>query len=424
MIVYKFGGASIKDADSIKNVCEIISGEKQNITVVVSAIGKTTNLLEAMVEDYYMGNRNMLNSKIQKLKNAHTHIVEILFTVNVSDVLNEIDDIINRLILIVSDKVSQSYDFYYDQIVSMGELLSSCILSYYLSSNNCENKLLDIRDCFVSDSNYKEANINWTKSQELTNNFFKKNTNSLVVTQGFIASDEHGDTTSLGREGSDYSASILAYFLNANKICIWKDVLGVLNADPDYFSSTTKLDIIPYQEAIELSYYGANVIHPKTIKPLQAKGIPLFVKSFLDPLSEGTIIKSADKPEPQLPNYIVKKGQVLVNIKPLGFSDICEKDMINIFSLVKKNKIKLNFTQNTALSFAFCVDTGNRNFIKLLNELKYSYDLSINRHLELITIRHYNYSSLLEINEKYDILIEQKNINTAIYLVQSNKLNQ
>jgi len=289
-----------------------------------------------------------------------------------------------------------------------------------LNQTGQTNEWVDIRTCLDSDDNYVDANINWESSKEKANAKFVENPTALYITQGFIASDDKGNTTSLGREGSDYTAAILAHLLGADKMIIWKDVLGILNADPDYFDTTTKLDLIPYHEAIELSYYGARVIHPKTIKPLQAKQIPLWVKSFIDPSQKGTLITKGEQPQPLLPNYIVKKKQVMVSLKPLNFSFIGEKDLVFIFSLVTKFRIKLNFTQNTAVSFAFCANSSARNIEDLIAELEKKYEVDVSNDLELITVRHYNPITIEEIQLKHHILVEQKNTNTAIYLTVAN----
>jgi aspartate kinase len=419
MIIYKFGGASVKDAAAIKNICQIIGKAKRPLTVVISAIGTTTNLLEELADAYFSGNDKALGF-FDQLKKNHTSVIEDLFEEVPAQVNSEINALFIELKTKISKLSSDQFNFEYDQVIGFGELLSTTIVSAYLNHIGQQNKWIDVRTCLDSDDNYVDANILWESSKEKANAVFTDYPTALYITQGFIARDPNGYTTSLGREGSDYTAAILAHLLNADKMIIWKDVLGILNADPDYFDVTTKLDLIPYQEAIELSYYGARVIHPKTIKPLQAKKIPLWVKSFIDPSQKGTLITKGDQPQPLLPNYIVKKRQLLVTLKPLNFSFIAEKDLVFIFTLVTKYRIKLNFTQNTAVSFAFCANSSARNMQDLVTELEEKYELELSDDLELITVRHYTPATIEEIQNKHHVLVEQKNSNTAIYLTVAN----
>ncbi|MFA9372200.1 MAG: aspartate kinase [Labilibaculum antarcticum] len=419
MIIYKFGGASVKDAAAIKNICQIIGKAKRPLAVVISAIGTTTNLLEELVDAYFSGNDKALEL-FDLLKKNHTSLIADLFEEVPAQVNSEVNALFIELKTKISNPSSDQFNFEYDQVIGFGELLSTTIVSAYLNYNEQRNKWIDARTCLDSDDNYVDANILWDSSKEKANAVFRDNPAALYITQGFIARDPQGFTTSLGREGSDYTAAILAHLLGAKKMIIWKDVLGILNADPDYFDVTTKLDLIPYHEAIELSYYGARVIHPKTIKPLQAKKIPLWVKSFIDPSQKGTLITKGDQPQPLLPNYIVKKRQLLVTLKPLNFSFIAEKDLVFIFTLVTKYRIKLNFTQNTAVSFAFCANSSARNMQDLVTELEEKYELELSDDLELITVRHYTPGTIEEIQNKHHVLIEQKNSNTAIYLTVAN----
>lgn len=418
MIIYKFGGVSVKDASGIKNVCSIIQEENDQLVVVVSAIGDTTNRLESIVDDLY-GERSLLSERVQQLRHLHNGVVCDLWDEVPQELVVQMDKIFGELMAYLSKGPVDTYEYSYDQIIGTGELLSSKILSHFLYKKGSVNQWLDVRSCMRTDSNYGDANVNWEVSQSLLDGVFEGNTSSLFVTQGFIGSDDKGNTTSLGREGSDYTASILAHLLNASKMVIWKDVLGVLNADPDYFKETVKLDLIPYQEAIELSYYGARVIHPKTIKPLQASEIPLWVKSFLEPKAHGTLIAKGDQPNPLLPNFIVKKRQLLITLLPLNFSFIGENDLFFVFSLITKYRIKVNFSQNTAVSFAFCVNEADRNIGALVKELNGQFKVQEDCDLELITVRHYNEDTLKSISINQEVLIEQKNKNTAIFLVNS-----
>ncbi|MBI9059626.1 MAG: aspartate kinase [Labilibaculum sp.] len=419
MIIYKFGGASVKNATAIKNICQIIGKVKRPLTVVISAIGTTTNLLEELVDAYFSGDTKTLEL-FDLLKRNHTSVIEDLFEEIPTRLNSEINALFIELKTKISKPSSDQFNFEYDQVIGFGELLSTKIVSAYLNSIEQNNKWIDVRTCLDSDDNYVDANILWDSSKEKANAVFSDNPTALYITQGFIARDPEGNTTSLGREGSDYTAAILAHLLVADKMIIWKDVLGILNADPDYFEETTKIDLIPYHEAIELSYYGARVIHPKTIKPLQAKKIPLWVKSFIDPSQKGTLITKGEQPQPLLPNYIVKKRQMLVTLKPLNFSFIGEKDLVFIFTLVTKYRIKLNFTQNTAVSFAFCANSSARDMQSLVEELEQKYDVELSDDLELITVRHYTPATIEEIQLKHHVLVEQKNSNTAIYLTVAN----
>lgn len=406
----------MKDADGIRNVCQIIQRAQSPLTVVVSAIGDSTNRLEAIAEAY-VDQDCRLEERCQQFREYHYEVVNDLFRCVPVELKSDIESVFDELLNNLSKTPGEDYDYEYDQIIGVGELLSTHIVSAYLCSLGADNVWVDVRSCLKSDSCFRDANLDWDLSKELVQNRFVDDDKTLYITQGFIASDKNGNTTSLGREGSDYTASILAYLLGAEKMVIWKDVLGILNADPDYFSQTVKLDLIPYKEAIELSYYGARVIHPKTIKPLQARTIPLWVKSFLDPSAEGTLISVGDNPQPLLPNYIVKKRQVLITLHPLNFSFVGEKDLFFVFSLITKYRIKLNFSQNTAVSFAFCVDHANRRLGQLVKELKDRFDVVVDEKLELITVRHYDTHTLETISRERDVLIEQKNKNTAIYLV-------
>lgn len=420
MIIYKFGGVSVKDAAAIKNISNIIGEINEPLAVVVSAVGNTTNLLEGIIDAHYTGKGNV-NELLEELKQKHLTLTLDLFDEFPKDLLEKLRAFFKQMEDRLSKPFSESFNFEYDQLIAFGELLSTTIVSVYLNKIGQKNKWVDIRTCLDADDKHRDANILWDSSEKKVNDKFKSENNSLYITQGFIASDFKGNTCSLGREGSDYTAAILAYILDADKMIIWKDVLGVLNADPDYFSNTTKLDLIPYHEAIELSYYGASVIHPKTIKPLQAKEIPLRVKSFIKPKEEGTLITKGDLPQPLLPNFIVKKKQVLISIKPLNFSFIGENDLFFVFSLINKYGVKLNFTQNTAVSFVFCVSHSFRFIDDLIDDLKLKYDVEREEGLKLITVRHYTPATITEITEGHRILIEQKNKNTAIFLSQGSQ---
>ena len=420
MIIYKFGGVSVKDAAAIINISKIIGELNEPLTIVVSAIDNSTNLLEEIIDAHYLKKANV-KVLLEKVKQKHLSLILDLFDEYPKDLLAKVKSMFSEIDTRLSKPFSQSFNFEYDQLIAYGELLSTTIVSAYLKHIGQKNEWVDIRTCLDTDDKYRDANILWDSSEEKVKARFNADKNQLYITQGFIASDFKGNTCSLGREGSDYTAAILAYILDADKMIIWKDVLGVLNADPDYFNNTTKLDLIPYHEAIELSYYGASVIHPKTIKPLQAKGIPLWVKSFIKPKKEGTLITKGDLPKPLLPNFIVKKKQVLISVKPHNFSFIGENDLFFVFSLINKYGVKLNFTQNTAVSFVFCVNHSFRFTDGLIKDLAEKYDVESEEGLELITVRHYTANTIAEITKNHQILIEQKNKNTAIFLSQGSQ---
>ncbi len=334
MQVFKFGGASVKDAEGVKNVAEVLKQfPNQKIAVVVSAMGKTTNSLERLAKAFFYKTENA-EIILEEIKKYHLDICHHLFANSFHPIFIELENTFVELYWAIEDEPTHSFDFEYDQIVSMGEVISTKIISAYLNHVGLQNKWVDARGFIQTDNTYREGKVDF----ELTETLIKRdllpvfNSFNSIVTQGFIGGTSENFTTTLGREGSDYTASILAYCLNADNVTIWKDVPGVLNADPKWFSHTKKIDQLSYHDAIELTYYGATVIHPKTIKPLQNKNIPLYVKSFLKPKEEGTIIKDGEK-RLNIPSYIFKIDQVLISIQPKDFSFIAEDNLSDIFDL-------------------------------------------------------------------------------------------
>ena len=410
--ILKFGGASIKDAQSIINVTKILSNyKKSNIVIVFSAIGKVTNLLEELLE-LYVNKSSLIDNKFNEVKQRHYNIIKELFPVD-----NEIYNIVENLfieiewVLEVEPNTNFSYD--YDQIVSVGELLSSNILSSFLKLNNFANNLIDARDCIKTDNQYQNAIIDW----DFTNISIKeKIVNFPVITQGFIGCTSENFTTTLGREGSDFTAAILAYSLNASSLTIWKDVDGVLNADPRFFSKTHLLDNISFTEAIELAFYGAKVIHPKTIQPLQKKSIPLQVRSFINLDNPGTLINDTKKSS-KIPSYIVKENQVLISTSDNELSFIIEEHLSWIFSLMSKYNIRLNLMQNSAVSFSICIDNDKYKVPKLIKDLSKRFSVFYNASLTLYTIRHYTDDSIKFITKDNEILLEQKSRNTVQFVI-------
>ena len=416
MKVFKFGGASVKDANAVINVGEILTlYAGQKIIVVVSAMGKTTNKLEEILHSIRVQDRTKFEQEIDELQSYHHAIIHELFKGNETPIFQKIDAIIEGINELYSNNKSEKPGYLYDQIVSLGELLSSHIVNDYLVNLGKKSSWLDARKMIRTDERHQEANVDWEKSKELiqleVNRAFLQS--DIVLTQGFIGHTTDGSTTTLGREGSDYSAGIFAYCCDAENVTIWKDVPGMLNADPKYFQNTKKLEKISFKEAIELSYYGASVIHPKTIKPLQNKNIPLFVKSFIEPLGAGTEIQAETKDDGLIASFIIKQEQVLFSITPKDFSFIDEQNLHGIFELLAKEQIKINLMQNSALSFSILVDAKKVAIPKLLSVLKNSFNVKYNDNLELVTIRHYNTETIESICKDKIVIIEQKTRHTA-----------
>ena len=414
MRIYKFGGASVKDAESVKNIANIIKNVDDNLVIVISAMGKTTNTLENVLS-LFLNNENH-NAELVKLKKYHNKIAEELFPDN-HKIFNFLETIFNNLQSNFTTNNKENYDKLYDSVVSYGEILSTRIVSCYLNLSTKSNRWVDIREVFKTDNNFREGIVDFDKSQTNVLNSFRFQDINTYVTQGFIASTKDDETTTLGREGSDYSASLLGYFLDAESVTIWKDVAGVLNADPRVFCNTVKLDEISYQEAIELAYFGAQVIHPKTIKPLENKRIPLFVKSFIDYKSEGTIIKKLEKNIDLVPIFIIKENQVLISISPKDFSFIVEENLSKIFGMLAEFKIKVNLFQHSAISISFSIDNDSAKTPKLIKKLQQNYLVKYNSNLELLSIRHFTEEVISEMISNKKVYIEQKSRNTARFVL-------
>jgi len=405
MQVFKFGGASVKDANGIKNLASVLNkiGHK-NTLVVISAMGKTTNAIELVIKNYF-DNSSELQSAIQDIKTYHFEILLDLFQNTNHPVFGETNRLFDELNGFLKINKSPDYNFVYDQVIGFGELLSTTIISGYLNSIGIKNNWIDVRTQIKTDTYYRRANVNWSDTQRLISANF--NTTVLNITQGFLGSDENNFTTTLGREGSDYTAAIYAYCLNASSVTIWKDVPGVLNADPRYFKDTQLLHKISYREAIELAFYGASVIHPKTLQPLQGKEIPLYVKSFLNPEAAGTQIGKNTTLEPMVPCFILKKHQVLIALSSLDFSYIVEDNISAIFKLLHTYKMKVDVIQNSAISFSVCIDDIYNNLDKLLQQLKARFKVTCHNNVSLYTIRHYNQAAVNQIEKDNTILLKQ-----------------
>ncbi len=405
MRVFKFGGASVKDAKAVKNVANVLRETGfSNLLIIVSAMGKTTNALEKVVE-YYLTQHPQLNTSIEDVYRYHYEILEGLFENKQHPIYKKIKGLFKDLETTLNRNKSKQYDYIYDQVVSYGEIFSTIIVSGYLNDQGYENEWLDARDFIKTDNAYRDAEVDWEITLQMIKN--KVNKKTLSVTQGFIGSDQNNFTTTLGREGSDYTAGIFAYCLGADSVSIWKDVPGVLNGDPRVFENTQLLSHVSYEEAIELAFYGASVIHPKTIQPLQRKEIPLYVKSFLNPSGEGTSVKKGQPLDPYLPCFIVKKNQILLSLSSLNFSFIVEDNISEIFNLFHQYHIKVDLIQNSAISFSVCLDDRFDHFDELLNKLKSRFKVTYNKGVSLYTVRHFTNESIESLEKNKDILLKQ-----------------
>lgn len=421
MQVFKFGGASVKDAEAVKNVAEILKKFATNETiVVVSAMGKTTNGLEELVNAFF-NKTGDAEAVLQKTKDYHFNILKDLFPNKNHAVYNDIENTFVELNWIIEDEVLPNYNQVYDQIVSMGEIISTKIIAAYLTEKGINNKWLDARGVIQTDNTYREGKVNYELSEALVKSQLipALKENKIVVTQGFIGGTSENFTTTLGREGSDYTAALLAYFTNAESVTIWKDVPGVLNADPKWFKNTKKIDELTYHDAIEFTYYGASVIHPKTIKPLQNKNIPLYVKSFLSPDDKGTVIYNSDKRVP-IPSYIFKINQLLISIQPKDFSFIGEDNLSSIFEVFARFGAKIHLMQNSAISFSVCIDEEASKTESLIQELQKEFKVLYNSGLELLTIRNYDQQTINKLIENKTVLMEQRSRNTVQMVLANN----
>lgn len=405
MRIFKFGGASVKDADGIKNVFSVLEKVGHEDTLlVISAMGKTTNALEMAIKNYFEKS-NELHSSLQDVRKYHNQILLDLFDDEEHDVFYAVNSHFADLEYFLRSNKSPNYNFVYDQIVSYGEIVSTTIVSHYFNYVGLKNNWIDVRNFIKTDSNYRDAEVNWEKTQQFISKGIKKK--ALNITQGFLGSDENNFTTTLGREGSDYTAAIFAYCLNAESVTIWKDVPGVLNADPRYFDNAVLLNQISYREAIELAFYGASVIHPKTLQPLQKKEIPLYVKSFLNPLLPGTRVSKGQDLEPNTPCFIVKKDQLLLSLSSIDFSFIMEENISEIFALLHQYKIKTSLIQNSAISFSVCIEDKFENFNDLKTILSKKFKISYNEKVSLYTIRHFDEKAAKIVEKDKTVLVKQ-----------------
>ena len=401
MKIFKFGGASVKDAQGVKNVALVLeSAGFERVLLVVSAMGKTTNALEKAVQNYF--DKIDYQSEIEKVKQNHLEISRGLFQEN-HPVFAEISLFFDDIESFLRRNKSPNYNFVYDQVVSCGEMISSKILSEYLNDIQFRNVWLDARDYVKTDSNYREGNINWEETQRKISELDR---NICFVTQGFIGSEANNFTVTLGREGSDYSAAIFAYCLDAEAMTIWKDVPGVMTGDPRKFKNVHLLSNISYEEAIEMAYYGASVIHPKTLQPLKQKNIPFYVKSFLEPKEPGTKVGASEKNENQ-ETYILKENQNLMRISTRDFAFIAEEHLSQIFGLLAKHKITISLMQTSAISFVLCVEDKYNHIDELNRELQINFNSEVVKNVSLFTVRNAKLEDLNKFYENKNILLEQ-----------------
>ncbi len=417
MNVFKFGGASVKDADGVRNIISVLNevGET-DLVVVVSAMGKMTNALEKVVTTYF-SNPQDVPAELQHVYDYHYRIISELFEQGAHPVYEELKRSIDRVNHFLRTNKSDQHAFVYDQVVSHGELISTRIISHFLNENGIKNTFLDARECIRTNDNYRDAKVNWEHSQETITQRVKRN--GITITQGFIGYEQdHHFTTTLGREGSDYSAAIFAYCLNAESVTIWKDVPGVLNADPRYFKDPVLLNHISYREAVELAFYGASVIHPKTLQPLQRKEIPLYVKSFYAPIGKGTCVGKGVALDPMTSCYILKKEQVLISLSSLDFSFIMEDSIGDVFKLLHQTKMKVNLIQNSAISFSVCVDNNFNRLEELLNKLREKFRVTWNEGVTLYTIRHSSPKEITSFLNGKTMLLKQENRETVQLVIK------
>ncbi len=416
MKVYKFGGASVKDAAGIKNLTTIVAGEKENLVIVVSAFGKTTNALEKVLKLWIEGD-NSYKEHLENIYSYHSGIAEELFH-GQNPASRKLNDSFGETRKYLKSEKSSLYDFDYDQVVSLGEIWSTIIISEYLQKSGIETIWIDIRECLLTDQRYRDANVVWDKSSERIKSAFDFTKCRVFITQGFIGATTYGKSTTLGREGSDFTAAILANMLDAECAVVWKDVPGLLNADPKWLPDARKLDEVSYREAVEMSFSGAKVIHPKTIKPLHNKNIPLYIKSFLEPGAAGTIVKADPHIERILPVFIRKQNQVLFSLLPKDLSFVMGENLSSIFHLFLTHGIKVNLVEASAVSIDVCVDDERPRIDNMLADLHPEYSVIYNNDLELLSVRHYTPEAIEKITHGREVLLEQRTRSTVRFVVR------
>lgn len=415
MKIFKFGGASTKDAQNIQNVLAVVeqTGERE-LVIVISAMGKMTNALEKVVEAYW--ETNNFQQPLSDVRDYHFNVLQQLFPNSSHPIFNQVDQNIKGITHFLNENTSQDRAFVYDQVVGYGEIMASLIISAYFSDNGLKHSWLDVRQCIKTDDNYRDATVQWQETERLISEKVKHN--EITITQGFLGSDFNNFTTTLGREGSDYSAAIFAYCLNAECVTIWKDVPGVLNADPRYFAQPQLLRRISYREAIELAFYGASVIHPKTLQPLQRREIPLYVKSFLAPLEPGTCVGEGVMLEPAVSCFILKKNLTLISLSSLDFSFIMEDHISDVFRWLHQYRMKVELIQNSAISFSVCVNDKFGNLHALLQKLREKFSVKWNENVTLYTVRHFDPLEIKALRENKQVLLKQETQETVQLVIK------
>jgi len=404
LAVYKFGGASVKDAEGVRNITKIVEEAVKPLVVVISAMGKMTNAFEELTGFYFNKEKDLCQQKKQEILNYHKSIVENLFgDASGSPGFNYMSELLEQRL---NQEPSRNFDFEYDQIVSFGEMFSTKIVADYWTSSDIGNMWVDVRTVIKTDDLYRDSNVNWELTSELVTKTFSFNKENIYITQGFLGGTLSNLTTTLGREGSDYSAAIIGYVMKADAVTIWKDVPGILNADPRWSTNAVKINELSYNEAIELSFYGAQVIHPKTLKPLQNLDIPLHVKSFIKPENNGTVIWDRSGISENVPVYILKRNQVLLTVSPHDFSFIMEDRLIDIFTIFSRYRIKMNLMQNSALNFTACFD-DNRQLDVLLEDLQKTFVVRYNKGVDLLTIRQYTDEAIKKMTSNREVIDSQ-----------------
>jgi len=416
MIVYKFGGASVKSSDGIKNISKIVSSVKDDLFIVVSAMGKTTNAMEEVLDFFMKAEKENAMKKLEEVEKYHFEIIAELFE-NRTIGENAVKPLFAELKDLIINGIGTDYDRWYDRLVSYGEVISTKIVSEYLLTRGVLNSWLDMRQLLVTDSNFREANVHMLESEKRLRAAVDFNQSKVYIGQGFIGTNMQGAPTTLGREGSDYTAAVVGNLLNAESVSIWKDVPGILNADPRIFPDTVLIPELTYMDAVELAYSGAQIIHPKTIKPLENKSIPLYVRPFGNPSEAGSVIKASTSKPIDIPVLILKRNQMLVTLRPLDFSFILEESLTWIFTVVEKYRLKVGLIQSSAISISICVD-NNRYLQRALDEFANDYKVSYNTGLELLTIRGTNPEIIEQTTRDREILLQQNTRRIARILMR------
>ncbi len=416
MKVFKFGGASVKNADAVRNTLNIISLNDDYLVIIISAMGKMTNALEILVSNYFK--MKNYDNDLELVCNFHFDICKSLFTEK-SVIFSKLNLIFDELKQILLQKPSNDFDKEYDKIICFGEIISTVIVSQFLNENNVTNTWLDARKIIKTDNNYRAASVNFEKTQKFLINEINFEITKIFITQGFIGSDNNNYTTTLGREGSDYTAAVVANLMNAESLTLWKDVAGIYNADPKLIENVTKIKKLSFREATELAYFGAKIIHPKTAKPLMQKNINLNIKSFLNYNETGSVVGDfKQKIEPNTPVYIVSPNQILLTIMTNDFDFVDEGLYEKTYNIFNQFKTKINLMQNSALTLTICFDYNHNNFNELILTLKNNFSIRYNENLTLITIRHYTEESIKSTIKSKKIYLEQKNRLNAFFLVE------